>query len=1723
MCPSYDPDTGEVSAAAWAYDTHAITNDQPSIFDSISNVVTKGVPLTGLSIVNSFANTAIEVGNFFGADNKKLTIQDEVGDGDMNDYYKAHSQGIEAAGLLIGSLLPGLGAIKLGSIGVKAAWLAREGLSTEALSSATGLLAPIKAAKTQLALDEIMNTDAALFGSMAKSKTVGIALGVTDQALQGAVFSAATAATMHASPLLDDQTFPDAMQDVLWGGVFGGLIGGAIEGYGARALINKAINKADTATKGAEDTTRLGLGNYVAGDRAAVLLDALDTAKGPEGGYENLAQKKYALREGSDLLYLKKLINTPFTKGGLIEDADQTDVGGAVFDSILKARDAGTLDTYGTLGRLAKVSRYTGDDTGTIPTSDTFFINRFAPDKKPDEWSSLVTSVAHPDADTSIKYQFRTASNDVSIARFASTLEASKDVDGKLYDSAGAAWEAGHDMFIDKNLKIHVNPQSLNIERAANAGESRILSAKEEAVRQATGSLPAGSKPLYGAPVILNTKTGAITSTAKDTLVVGDFGKVESIGDYLHYGDNVSEQGIGKVLTKETPTIDASARYAWADARGVKAGDTIGVDDIPVLEALHNKATSTGDYQGFLNGLDKKNITFSDGTTPSQYTEESLLNTIKNAKDNLIHDLISENPKMGSDEVALRANVPDSYINNNLKGTQPEEYLRPITDHTDVVHAKLEYDIGSTSQQDGMILRGAMDTQYRVDIGRKAATDALASYAGKNYDQFIIEAQATDAKVTGTGAGAFSFANGDYNTLDQEVERVGRFGTKTALERGTKVADTLTSPANAMRQDPVAAAEWGIFTGVRQRTGEHFIFLPPQLAQKMVLDPNTAVLRKAVTFDKLDQPVSYDPTFTPTKDWINKTAGTGTKEDLAPGNYTSYLLNSKVADYERASASLNDSRLIDRNNWWAAQGINKRIPGGILYAPPIDTSKSPFFAYVRNIEGKGGADSGVAVITAKTQEELQTKISALRTDFSVYTKDQLADFHKAEGEYEYNRNFAQSSVNSALTRKGILNDIFPDTRAETLIKNSQDWHNKQEVLLMRDHIELGNGQLIAELRAMGERFQQSGTSETGYVSNFTRRTVQNPSDTYIKTMLGISPKDQNYPLWAWANEKLESTFDTAFRVARNTFIGTQKGVLSYEDAAKLTKQYGLGNPYEAAVDAMSAYYDIANRLPDKRILSTITSKANAVLGATVIKLDQWQQLMDAVTTPILMTAEANSAIRGLSKGSALEDQLTMAIPDGTGRRMPAVSKVIFDAVGDLFNPEIRGKWLPQLKELGIIRDNNLLDAHYQSINDLALPFGSLSSSKALDNIQSAVDFAAKYGTGFNLTQDTLHFTSAMIARRIFEGAGYEGKQLTDNIATFQNRVFGNFTASQRPVAFQGPIGQSIGLFQTYYFNLMQQIFRYVENGEGKTLGIMAGLQSTLFGFQGLPGFQFINNHLIGNAPGNSTHGDLYSANTSFFGKDLGNFLMYGGLSSVFGAGLYTRGDINPRSLTILPVNPLDFPNVAGAIKFAGTMWDTTQKIASGGNIPASLMIGLEHNGLSRPLAGLAQLMQGFSTTSSGDLVSLTHPGNNPMAFSDLFSAANYSRLLGSRPLDEAVAMDALYRGTLYKAKDLTRMSTLGEAVRSTLYNNGQPSSDKIQSFAKSYAASGGEIGKFGSAMMNWTQKANSSVANQVFRSLKQNGATKNMMLIMGGQPLSDNRLGAGSTAGSDTSQGQTLD
>jgi hypothetical protein len=287
----------------------------------------------------------------------------------------------------------------------------------------------------------------------------------------------------------------------------------------------------------------------------------------------------------------------------------------------------------------------------------------------------------------------------------------------------------------------------------------------------------------------------------------------------------------------------------------------------------------------------------------------------------------------------------------------------------------------------------------------------------------------------------------------------------------------------------------------------------------------------------------------------------------------------------------------------------------------------------------------------------------------------------------------------------------------------------------------------------------------------------------------------------------------------------------------------------------------------------------------------------------------------------------------------------------------------------------------------------------------------------------------------------------------------------------------------------------------------------MFGMNGLPFFDATNTYLLGKMVAeNPEHKDAYSVLPEF-NKELGDWMLYGTASafplfSGSAPAFFTRGDINPRHMLILPTAIIDVPAVSAGFKLAKSLYDTGKNIGGGADVSDALLQGLQHQGWNRPLAGFAQLMAGQTTNSKGSLISAASDYQTTTALGAFaeraISLEGASRLMGARPMNEAVALTALYRNKAYQAMDRSRIERLGNVVKTKLYNNETPTSEELDDFMLRYTRSGGRVENFSQAMQRWSRDANVSVINQMAGRLNSPYSQK-MQSIMGGDSVGDFR------------------
>jgi hypothetical protein len=642
------------------------------------------------------------------------------------------------------------------------------------------------------------------------------------------------------------------------------------------------------------------------------------------------------------------------------------------------------------------------------------------------------------------------------------------------------------------------------------------------------------------------------------------------------------------------------------------------------------------------------------------------------------------------------------------------------------------------------------------------------------------------------------------------------------------------------------------------------------------------------------------------------------------------------------------------------------------------------------------------------------------------------------------------------------------------------------------------------LKYLGERHSNIATSQfTNVVTERLEKGLKDPYNDIVKTALNISRSGEYQP-WINFNNFVKDAIEKPINALRD-IVKTSKNIDSVfvDKVNELSREMGQGQTLRTAADIL-----ISNgNIPNKPWIQPFVAKVNALLSTTLLQWDVFNAVNNTVSTAILAAPELNRLREAILKGNPeiagkLTELGSVKVPGQDGLVLPTTSKMLSEAASAFINktPETE-MLLKKFQDIGAI--GTLAQELRQSLDSISLNFAIAGEKEANAGLAKAVEFGRKY-TGNNLAEQFTRFVSAHSAWQITELGKKAGviseSEANEIISLFTNRTQGNYLYSQRPIVFQGVVGQAVGLFQTYQFNLMQQLFKYVGEGDSKSLAMLAGLQGSIYGTQGLPAFNFINTHIVGNAAGNTEHRDLYNASYSAFGKELGNWMLYGLGSNALGIidpsmkfNLYSRGDINPRQLSVLPTQIEDIPIVAASTKFVTNIFDVFGKITDGAAILPAITQGIEHNAISRPLSGLAQIAQGYTTSSKGSLLS---------ASQDLFSITTLARVAGAKPMEEAVALDALYRLNAYNAIDTKKRTDLGAAIKTTVVGGGAPSEDQINKFAAEYAKAGGKIEGFSKYFGNLMMQANESQVNKIVTHLNGRFAQQ-MQQIMGGQKLPD--------------------
>lgn len=1135
---------------------------------------------------------------------------------------------------------------------------------------------------------------------------------------------------------------------------------------------------------------------------------------------------------------------------------------------------------------------------------------------------------------------------------------------------------------------------------------------------------------------------------------------------------------------------EIQSRYLVADRFKLVGPQAIKESDIPVLEAAYAQFDQIGRVD--LVGVKNEAIN-------SAATKDELLAMITTAKDKVIKR--GKARKLPAEEIAERANVRVGFIDGSaVADSQLDNYFarQAYAKEAGVSVQELAYKPSFMGvKQDTKMLDALTDTaldaetliasmhkasQMAVDnavaqagayLGQGQIRDmATGSLGAKNFTEVLptnlqMQEALVGADRFGSGARLVSFANGNYGSLESMVQYVGQVKHSMDQVGMNLVRTEFEDVLRVIRSDTAASTELSLLNETLAR-----------MPTRYGLDPQSARL---VPLAHLDDAAKGLPL-----------------RQLDPGVLPEIKIsNPAVLEAAATHIKLNGQRIEGKRSLRAAVGDEYSVDSRAFYPIKPDPQSTPFHAFVVNPTITGAGRS--TMIHATSADQLSRMMRQVENEFpmwKVITKRETEAYHRAVGDYDYSKTMSDDYIDTSLRSRGINSQVLPQTDGKLVAGKFEDWHTRQVRGYNAEIISTKYASEFDALENLGREFKNLSEASYPTMSDIARSAKDNPFVEYAKTAMNIS----NMSDYGWltnTNKFLDSAVSNVWNRA-TAKIREVKGVSQGElDAVNTVfEQAGFKTAYYDAATHM-----LANHPADNAVLSRFIRGANSLLATTFLRMDPLNAINNKIGSLILTSTETRHVIDSIKKGDAAIVGKLSALAEskvpGTTDNILTPSRLIARAYQEFWTKPAMVK---QAIDSGILPVD--ISEAFKIVDNLTLNGTETSLQlnqklqKAFDGAKAVGGFAEKW-TGNKITEGMNRYVSYSVMRQLTDLAQEAGamtaKESQSYINTFVNRTQVNLNATQRPLIFQGPVGMAMGLFQSYQFNLMQQLFRYAGDGAGKTAAYMMGMQGSMYGLNGLPGYKLLNETVVGQAAGNYEHKDITTSIYEAAGNDIAQFLLYGAPSNLLRTNLYTRGDLTPQHATILPTAIGDIAAVSMYGKFFGNLKNTTANIAGGADIWKSVLSGLEHNSMNRPLAGLAQTLRGFE---NGNVYS-TDSSGNVIASNDLLSLGTLSRLAGGKPIDEAVVRDAKWRHSAYRQSDIARRAKATQALRTSLTDSGEASSAQLDSVFDIYLQTGGKAADFNKFIMGQYKKANVSDSDKIANSLTDPYAYR-MQLLMGG-------------------------
>ena len=940
-----------------AADTIRMQAGDRSMFDAVSDAFTKGAPAAVLSGAYSIYNTGVDVSNkVFGTTAARADTLQSLEDIDRGwaSYYKENKGVIDLAGFVAGSFVPGLLAIK----GLK---LAQAGAMGGAFSRTLGYTASRETFYLNKAVQELAVEGGTVFTRINSAKLSAMAWGTADSTLQMAAFEIATAITMKASPILDNEDWKDIAWDGVKNTLLGGVIGGGISALLTNRLIKdsgKLIANRQRLYDHLDDAGQVDL-KY--GDRAFQITDAIaalprevldgtidfgkldkrlsDPKTTFTGNVAGLLDKTITKSIEHGMLKLEtslvtitadKSIARPFAsaliqimKEGIKAKVDPMMLRSGISDYLLNLHSI-----EGLAGKPLSMS------------GDLRFMNPLAQLTDPQKF-------VFSEARTQSRGMARFAViGDEKLARMGTI--------GKDFASSEEGIARGFDFIFDPATKrMQVSPQSTIYRKAAQDEELFSALFMNLTTLQTGGTAVA---------TIADVQTARLLSRNQAGVQSGDHSYAFSVL-------------AGDAYKPPADAIEATARHYWADDLRVIAG-IVDNRDISVMDALRLHPERAAPGLQILDAASRQLTSFD--------TITDMGSRVFSAKfDEGIRLLQEAGTKGDARDIAYRLNVSQAWIDNAVSTSysSKEAFAHPGWQQTLERYGSrdnilLRFDTRAMQETSAHFPEAYAAWGQRIKEASSKAADGGNLVIGEKAKLFpnILESLAKGADGQQVGAGFLTSSNASYgDRLRATVQYIGSLAAELIKERGGASLAVLQPAAASVLSSPLVAAELAA-----ARTKAHLTVAPVSL-YRAPLTGEFSIVDHA-SFNKV-------------------------RKSGVPAFLQQTPISKEAGEFLEAFQKQHALRVDQHTVLNGAVGNTTRYDRDILYFPPIDTARFPFFAFVRQHDGTIFSSSEVAMLTGKDAGDLQRKIALVekQTGLRVVTKDQTEDFFKAKASYDYNR------------------------------------------------------------------------------------------------------------------------------------------------------------------------------------------------------------------------------------------------------------------------------------------------------------------------------------------------------------------------------------------------------------------------------------------------------------------------------------------------------------------------------------------------------------------------------------------------------------------------------------------------------------------------------------------------------------------------------------------------